>query len=122
MNSTNKPIYDTADRETFEIVHTEEFKKYMTALCRLSSEYVSRIRVQFAEKAFEMYKNETIRTLVLAFGREYEKREKWRLQDFCHVAEYGSGNYEQPENALKDSSITKANEYGEAIKLLFGID
>ena len=111
-------IYDGTKIENIEIVHSEAYKEYISALCRLASEYVSRIRVKFAERAFEMYKNETVRKLVIAYGEEVKKLDKWRLSDFKSVSEYGADS----EDRLNDSCLSNAREYGKAIWFLFGID
>lgn len=78
------------DTERFQITRTEEYKQYMNALCRLASGYVSRIRVQFAEKAFDKYQDATIRRIVLAYGEQIEKLDADRLNDFMRTSEYGA--------------------------------
>ena len=103
--------------EELKIMHSEEYKAYMKALCRLASQYVSRIRVQFAEKAFNMYQNETIRRLVLAYGEEAEKLDADRLRDFSFVSEHISFD----ENHLEDSCLNHAGDYGQSIFFLFDI-
>ena len=103
--------------QDYTITRTDEYKEYLKALCRLASHYVSRIRVQFAEKAYEMYQNETVRRIVLAYGEEVEKLEKDRFRDFRFVSEYGAVT---PES-LDDSCLNKARSYGDTIKMLFDI-
>lgn len=105
------------DIEKLRITQSEEYKTYLSALCRLASGYVSRIRVQFAEKAYEKYADETIRRLVLAYGEEREALDASRLRDFTYVSEYGATT---PEH-LNDSVLNKASSYGDAIRLLFDI-
>ena len=111
-------IYDSIDHNNWEITHTDEYKAYLSALCRLASNYVSRIRVKFAERAFEKYADTTIRKLVLAYGKEAEKLDEDRLRDFRYVSEYGATT----EGHLEDSCLNNAHEYGKAIWFLFGID
>ena len=103
--------------EELKVIHSEEYKAYIKALCLVAKEYVSRIRVQFAEKAFEMYSNETVRKIVLAYGEEYEKLEERRLSDFTHVANYGACS----EESLNDDCLNNARHYGATIKMLFEI-
>ena len=111
-------IYEM-NHENFEITHSEEYKAYIAALCRLASTYVSRIRVKFAERAFEKYADPTIRKLVLAFGEEAKKLDEDRLRDFEWVSEYGAGG---AKDRLNDSCLIYAGDYARAIWFLFGID
>lgn len=106
------------DMEKYKITSSEEYHKYLKALCRLASHYVSRIRVQFAEKAFDKYQDETIRKLVIAYGEQAEKLDETRLRDFCYVSEYGAATTE----SLNDSCLNNAGNYGQSIKFLFEID
>ena len=110
-------IYDN-NPDAWKTTHTDEFDRYMKALCRLASEYVSRIRVQFAEKAYDMYQNETIRSVVLAYGEEAEKLDADRNWSFRHVMEYGATS---PE-FLNDTCLNNARHYAATIKMLFDID
>lgn len=103
--------------EEMKIMHSEEYKAYIKALCWVAEDYISRIRVQFAEKAFEMYGNETVRKIVLAYGEEHEKLEERRLRDFTSVAQYGS----HTEESLNDDCLNNARHYAATIKMLFEI-
>ena len=103
--------------QDYKITRTDEYKTYLSALCRLASGYVSRIRVQFADKAYEMYQDETVRRIVLAYAEEIVKLDAARLFDFRHVSEYGTDNTE----CLHDSCLNHAGAYGETIKMLFEI-
>ena len=103
--------------QEWKITSSEEYKEYLAALCHLASGYVSRIRVQFAEKAYEMYQNETVRRIVLAYGEEYEKLEQSRLFDFRLTSEHGAVT---PE-CLNDDCLNNARHYGNTIKMLFDI-
>ena len=103
--------------QDYRITNSEEYKQYIKALCHLASGYISQIRVQFAEQAYDMYANETIRSLVLAYGEEYEKREARRLRDFSHVSQFGAVT----DESLEDSVLNNTHEYAEAIKFLFKI-
>ena len=100
---------------------SEEYKLYLQNLCRLASRWVPRIRAQFADKAYEMYQNETVRKLVMAYGVEYEKLEKDRLFDFTMAAEHGYDE-DKVDVQLGDSCLSKASSYADAIWLLFGIE
>lgn len=104
--------------DRLNVTHSDEYKAYLSALCRLASGYVSRIRVKFAERAYEKYANETIRSLVLAYGKECEELDKSRLFDFELASEYGAHS----ENSLSDFCLNKAKSYGDAIWFLFDID
>ena len=105
------------DLEKLHVTNSEEYKAYLAALCELASGYVSKIRRQFAEKAFELYQNEAVRSLVLAYGVEVEKLRADRLRDFTWAANdpaiFG--------DRLDDSCLNKAESYGDAIKFFFGI-
>ena len=104
--------------ERFATTRTEECKAYIKALCRLASAYVARIRVKFAERAYEKYADPTIRRLVLEYGKECEKLDEDRLRDFEFASEYGATT----EESLNDSCLINAREYGRAIWFLFDID
>lgn len=108
--------YEMSEEE-LKVIHSEEYKVYIKALCWVAEDYVSRIRVQFAEKAYEMYQNETVRKIVLAYGEEHEKLESRRLRDFMHVAEYGACT----DESLNDDCLNHASHYGATIKMLFEI-
>jgi hypothetical protein len=99
-------------------MHSDEYQAYMKALCRIASQYVSRIRVQFAEKAFEMFQNETVRKIVLAYGEEAEKLDERRLRDFRFAAEYRDTIFEE---SLNDDCLNAAHHYASTVKLLFDI-
>lgn len=101
----------------YELAKNIDFEDYMSALCRLASGYVSRIRVQFAEKALDMYENETVRRIVLAYGEECEKLDHDRNREFLYVAKYGATT---PDH-LNDSCLNNFRHYGETIKMLFDI-
>lgn len=103
--------------ENLEIVNSEEYKAYIQALCWVAEYYISRIRVQFAEKAYEMYSNETVRKIVLAYGEEHKKLEARRLRDFANVVLYGAPS----EESLNDDCLNNARHYAATIKMLFNI-
>ena len=102
----------------FEITHSEEYKPYIEALCCLASDYVPRIRIQFAEKAVDKFQDETIRKLVLAYGEQAKKLDDDRLQDFMWKAAHP----EMMAHNLEDSCLNKARSYHDAIKFLFEIN
>lgn len=103
--------------QDIKITNSEEYKAYLKALCRLASGYVSRIRVQFAEKAYEMYQNETVRKIALAYGEEVEKLDEGRFRDFRMVASSGKTS----DECLEDSCLNNARHYGATLKMLFDI-
>ena len=106
------------DLDKLHITQSAEYKAYIAALCELASNYVAKIRRQFAEKAFDNYQNEAVRSLVLAYGAELEKLRADRLRDFTWVADdpEAFGGLE-----LDDSCLNKAQSYADAIKFLFDI-
>lgn len=114
------------DMKKWEVRKTDEYKTYMKALCRLASRWVPEIRIQYAQKAFDMYQDETVRKLVLAYGEEWEKLDADRFHDFCRADEnfdedfYGNYNVD-PKTYLKDSCLIYAGEYAQALFYLFGI-
>ena len=103
-----------SENERFEIIHSAEYKTYTEALCRLASQYIPEIRRQYAAKAVELFKNETIRRLVLAYGEEAKKLESERLREFEWAA-----NYPETAYTLEDSCLNNARHYAEAINLFF---
>lgn len=106
----------------FELIQSEVYKDYMKALALYTRGYVPRIRCKFAAKAEEMYHNETVRKLVLAYGREYEKRELDYICNFKRTVDnFEPELIETMEESFEDSCLNKAASYGDAIKLLFGI-
>lgn len=100
------------------ITKTPEYKNYLEALCRIASEYVPRIRIQFAEKAVEKFQDETTRKLVLAYGEEIKKLDADRIRDFTWRAE----NPSMMAHNLEDSCLNNARSYHAAIKFLFEIN
>lgn len=102
--------------QDYKITHSDEYKEYMKALCRLACVYVSEIRVQFADKAYEMYQNETVRRIVLEYGKEAEKLDEDRLRSFRHISEYGPTDYGMP-----DTCLSNAEHYAKTIYMLFDI-
>ena len=103
--------------EKLTIEHSEEFASYLEALCTLASQYIVEIRVQYADKAFEMYQNETVRKLVLAYGEEVKKLRESRLSDF----KWRARGPEYSVYTLEDTCLNKAHSYADAIKLFFDI-
>lgn len=103
-----------SDIKKYEIISSDEYKAYIKALCRLASQYIAEIRQKYAARAYELYANETIRQLVLAYGEEVEKLDQDRLRDFSFVAEYP--NF---EGHLEDSCLNNARHYEAAIKFFF---
>lgn len=103
--------------QDYKIISSDDYNEYLKALCRLSSQYVSKIRVQFAEKAYEMYQNETVRRIVYAYGEEIEKLDSDRLREFIFAAKHGAIS---PES-MDDSCSNHARHYAETIKMLFDI-
>lgn len=103
--------------EAMKVMQSEDYKTYIKALCWVAEDYVSRIRVQFAKKAFEMYANETVRKIVMAYAKEHEALEERRLRDFRHVAEYGACT----DESLNDDCLNNARHYAATIKMLFEI-
>ena len=102
--------------ETMKITTSAEYKSYLKALCWIAESYVSRIRVQFAQKAFEMYQNETVRKIVLAYGVEHEKLEERRLRDFTFATEHPRN-----DDSLEDDCLNNARHYALTVKMLFDI-
>lgn len=105
------------DIERLHTTQSEEYQEYIAALCRLSSRYVSRIRVQFAEKAYDKFQDETTRRIVLAYGEEAARLDKSRLRDFRFVSEYGATT---PDH-LNDDCLNNADHYANTIRMLFDI-
>lgn len=105
------------DMERFRITHTEEYKAYLKALCRMASKWVPEIRVQYARKAYEMYADETVRRIVLEYGKEVEKLDEDRLRDFRFVSE----NPDFGPNHLEDSCLNHSGDYAQTVFMLFDI-
>ena len=114
---TNSNMTDKNLEQDLAIINSEEYKKYLAALCRLASQYISSIRVQFAEKAYEKYQDETLRRIVYAYGEEIAKLDEARLRDFSHAAHFGAYS----PDSLADSCLNNACHYGPTIKMLFDI-
>lgn len=104
--------------QDLSITLSEEYNAYLKALCRLASQWVCKIRKQFADKAYEMYQNETVRKIVLEYGKEVEELEKTRLRDFSFVAEHPDFG----EAHLKDDCLNNASAYAKTVWMLFGIE
>lgn len=110
--------------DEIKVIDTAEYDKYLAALCRLASGYVSRIRVQFAEKAREKYGDPTVCRIVLAYGEECEKLDAARLNDFLAIASRSALNPDwlNHPDCLEDPVLNKARSYGDTIKMLFDIE
>ena len=105
-----------------KVLLSEEYKQYIAALADCACYYVDRIRIQFAEKAYQNYFNETIKKLVIAYGEESEKLRKQRERDFYFAVEYYDDYIKEGrEVSVKDSCINKEKAYREALLLLFDI-
>lgn len=105
------------DMERYRITHTEEYRDYLRALCRMASRWVPEIRLQYARKAYEMYANETVRRIVLEYGKEAVKLDADRLFYF----ELASENEDSDEVSVRDSCLNQAEHYAQTIFMLFDI-
>ncbi len=103
--------------QDYKITQSDEYKMYIKALCRIASGYVPRIRVQFAEKAYDKYQDKTTRRIVLAYEKEAEKLDQYLLRWFSIASE--SDDFE--EEILKDDCLNHAMHYAATIKMLFDI-
>ena len=106
--------------EDWKILRSEEYKNYIAALARLSSEWVPRIRIQFAEKALEKFKDKTIRRIVLEFGKEIVKLDNFTVDDFMYVSEYGADDYRRER--IGCDCLNHASEYRRTAYMLFDIE
>lgn len=104
--------------EQLGITQSAEYRTYIAALCRLASQYVPEIRQQYAARAYEMFQNESVRRLVLAYGEERERLEESRLREFLWASEPGR---ESNTYSLEDTCLNNARHYGEAIRFFFEI-
>lgn len=105
--------------QDYSIIRSDEYKEYLTALCKLSTKWVDKIRIQYASKAYEMYQNETVRKLVLAYGKEITKLERNELYYFEQAA-----RDEDPKVsvALMRDCLNKAEAFANTIEFLFEIN
>lgn len=103
------------------ITLSDEFREYTDALCEYASNFVPEIREQFAEKAFEMYQNESVRKLVLAYGKDAEERRKNRKKYFQWACE-SAATGESCKYSIDLMNSALAKNYGDAIWLLFGAE
>lgn len=109
-------------KKEISVLLSEEYKQYIEALSDCACYYVERIRVQFAEKAYQNYFNETIKKLVLAYGEQAEKLRKERARDFAFAVEYFEDYADEGKTVhIDDSCINKTKSYREALYLLFDI-
>ena len=106
------------DSNRFSTVHSPEYQAYQEALAQLASKFVSRIRIQYAMKAYEMYQNPTVRKLVLAYGEDYKKLKQSWVHDFEFVAVHGIYEW----TSMEDDCLSNAGAYAKAIELLFDIN
>ena len=98
-----------------KVTQSEEYKTYVAALARLSSQYVAEIRRQYAAKAYELYAVEPVRRLVLAYWAEVQKLDADRIRAFTWAA-----LDDAPEAAsLEDFCLNKAGAYATAISFYF---
>ena len=105
--------------QDLKITLSQEYKDYLAILSELSSCWVSRIRMQFARKAYNMYQDETIRKLVFAYGEEHKKREDERIRQFSFAAEW----LDRDDDYLRDSHcLIHDEEYRQTLYFLFEIE
>lgn len=104
--------------QDYAIINSEEYKEYLKALCKLASRWVSKIRVQFAEKAYEMYLDKTVRRIVMAYGNECDKLQKDRFREFSFASHFGATTPDQ----LKDTCLNNAEHYAKTLMMLFDIE
>ena len=107
----------------YKILTSEDYQKYMKGLALYSFQYVESVRRKFAVKAWEMYQNETVRKLVIAYGEEYTAREQSYIRDFCFAVEHYEPEKIQELNEAHfgTSCLNRAHSYGDTIKFFFGI-
>lgn len=101
----------------YKITQSEEYKAYMKALCRVASKWIPSIRVQFAEKAYEKFQDETTRRIVLAYGEEIEKHDEYMLRHFMWEAEKETPD----ESMLSNDILNNAGAFAETLFFLFDI-
>lgn len=106
------------NKQDWEITHSEEYREYLEALCTLASQYVVRIRKQFCQKAYEKYKDETTRRIVLEYGREQKKLVEKRINNFIWEA----AKEDPTEGFLEDDILNNAGGYASTIYMLFDIE
>lgn len=104
--------------QDYNITHSEEYKEYLSALCRCASCWIAELRIQYAQKAYEMYQNETVRKIVLEYGKLVKKADEYNLKRFTWAAE-------DPETSTADSvrgdCLNKAGSLADTIYFLFDI-
>lgn len=105
------------DIERMNTTNSPEYKAYIAALCRLASQFVPHIRRQFAERAFDLYNDESVRRLVIAYGEEAKKLDEFRLGEFTLVAEDPALH----RHSLEDYCLNRAKSYADAIRLFFEV-
>ena len=103
--------------EQLGITQSAEYRTYIAALCRLASQYVPEIRQQYAARAYEIFQNESVRRLVLAYGEELERLEESRQREFLWASEPGR----ETTYSLEDTCLNNASHYGAAIRFFFEI-
>ena len=103
--------------QDYKITQSEEYKEYLKALCRLSSDWIPEIRVQFAAKAYDKYQDATIRKLVLAYGEEKKKLDEYMYNHFRWESESDEPN----AKFLEGDILNKAGAFAKTIYFLFDI-
>lgn len=102
----------------YSIIHSEEYKEYIYALYRCSSCWIDELRIQYAQKAYEMYKNETIRKIVLEYGKEIKKADEYNLRRFTWAAEDPDTS---TSSDVRGDCLNKAGSLADTIYFLFDI-
>lgn len=114
-----KGEYIMNNEQDYTITNSEEYKEYISALCRCSSQWVASIQIQYARKAYQMYQNETVRKLVLEYGRQIEKLDKTLLDQFRWACRDGD---EARETSLYGDCLNLSGSLAKTIHYLFDID
>ena len=105
--------------QDYTITTSEEYKEYLSALCRCSSTWVASIRVQYARKAYRMYQDETVRKLVLKYGEEAKKADAYELREFTWASEEED---DAKADRLHGDCLNIASALAKTIHYLFEID
>lgn len=110
------------DYERMHTTQSPEYRQYLKSLARMASHWVPKIRLQYAEKAYEMYQDPTVRKIISAYQAEIDKLDDDLYRGFLNASEYP----DYPDNLklchMETSCLNHAADYAQTIFLLFGIE
>jgi hypothetical protein len=94
--------------QDIEIISTKEFKEFIEDLAYFANNYITKIRRQLTENAFEIYQNETVKKML----HEYRVLAEKDLKDLIYGMQH---QIENPDSNCNLDSLSGANHYSNVL-------